>query len=208
MRTQSIAVSCVRCMIFGLLAAASRVEAQELEPRAFSPNPTGVNYLVVGYSRSSGGVLFDPSVSVTDVDANFSAAAVGYGHTFGIFGRSATATLVTPYAWGSATGNVGEVQRSIERSGLPTRSFQVSVNLIGGPALSPAEFSKRDTRDHGRRQLARDHAHRTVRSQQAHQHRHQSLGIQAADWRLAAAGALGIWNALPASGCSGTTTTI
>jgi Putative MetA-pathway of phenol degradation len=143
MRVQSIAVGCLRCIIFGLLMAASRVEAQELEPRAFSPNPTGVNYLVAGYSRSSGGVLFDPSIPLTDVDADFSAALLGYGHTFGIFGRAATATLVTPYAWGNATGSVGEDRGMVSRSGLADSSFQVSVNLIGGPALSPAEFARR-----------------------------------------------------------------
>jgi hypothetical protein len=130
-------------MIFGLLALASRVDAQELEPRAFSPNPTGVNYLVIGYSRSTGSVLFDPSVPVTDVDARFSAAVVGYGHTFGLFGRSANATLVTPYAWGSASGNVGDMRGAVSRSGVADATFELSVNVLGGPAVSTAEFSQR-----------------------------------------------------------------
>jgi hypothetical protein len=143
MRTRSIAVSWLRSTLFGLVAIASRVGAQELEPRAFSPNPTGVNYVVLAYSRSSGGVLFDPSVPVTGVDAQFSATLVGYGHTFGIFGHSASATLVAPYAWGDASGEVGETRGSVSRSGVADASLQVSVNLRGGPALSPAEFSKR-----------------------------------------------------------------
>ncbi len=131
-------------MVPGLLAIASRVQAQELEPRAFSPNPTGVNFLLVGASRSSGGVLFDPSVPVTDAEARLNAAFVGYGHTFGIFGRSATATLLTPYAWGTASGNVGDSRGSVSRSGVADASFQLSVNVLGGPALSPAEFSQRE----------------------------------------------------------------
>jgi hypothetical protein len=143
MRTRSIAVDCLRFAIFGLIAAASRSNAQELEPRAFSPNPTGVNYLVIGYSRSSGGVLFDPSVPYTNVEANFNSALVGYGHTFGVFGRSASATLVTPYLWGEASGNLGTTQNSASRSGIADARFQVNVNLLGGPALSPAEFSRR-----------------------------------------------------------------
>ena len=143
MRTRSIAVSWLRSTLFGLVAIVSRVGAQELEPRAFSPNPTGMNYVVLAYSRSTGGVLFDPSVPVTDVDARFSAAVAGYGHTFGIFGHSASATLVTPYAWGDASGEVGESRSSISRSGLADSTFQVNVNLLGGPALSPAEFSER-----------------------------------------------------------------
>jgi hypothetical protein len=125
------------------MAAGRSSIAQELEPRAFSPNPTGVNYMLVGYSKSTGGVLFDPSVPVTDVHADFNAALLGYGHTFDVFGRSATATLVTPYAWGTASGDVGAVVRSVDRSGLGDSSFQLSVNLIGAPAMSPAEFANR-----------------------------------------------------------------
>jgi hypothetical protein len=130
-------------MIPGLLAVASRADAQELEPRAFSPNPTGMNYVVAGYSRSSGSVFFDPSIPATNVSADLNAALIGYGHTFGIFGRSGSATLVTPYVWGNLSGDIGESQASISRSGVADATFQVNVNLIGGPALSPAEFLKR-----------------------------------------------------------------
>jgi hypothetical protein len=102
-----------------------------------------VNYLVVGYSRSTGGVLFDPSVPITDVEASFNSAILGYGHTFGVFGRSASATLVTPYVWGDASGNVGTTRGSISRSGIADTRFQVNVNLLGGPSVSPSEFSRR-----------------------------------------------------------------
>jgi hypothetical protein len=50
---------------------------------------------------------------------------------------------VTPYAWGDASGEVGETRGSISRSGFADSTFQINVNLLGGPALSPAEFSKR-----------------------------------------------------------------
>jgi hypothetical protein len=130
-------------MVPGMLALASRTDAQELEPRAFSPNPTGMNYLVAGYSRSSGAVLFDPSIPATDVSAELNAALVGYGHTFGVFGHSGSATLITPYVWGDISGNVGDSRSSISRSGVADATFQIAVNLLGGPALSPAEFLKR-----------------------------------------------------------------
>jgi hypothetical protein len=125
------------------VAVAPRSMSQELEPRAFSPNPAGVSYLVLGYSRSSGGVLFDPSVPFTDVEAKLNAAVVGYGHTFGVLGHSASATLVTPYVWGDISGAVGETSGSISRSGLADASLQFSVNLLGSPAVSAAEFARR-----------------------------------------------------------------
>ncbi len=129
--------------LLGLLLASWRVQAQELEPRAFSPNPTGINFLIVDYGRSSGGVLFDPSIPVTDVDAELNSTVVGYGHTFGFAGRSATASLALPYVWGDISGSVGEGRGTVTRSGLADARLQLSVNLLGGPALSPAEFAQR-----------------------------------------------------------------
>jgi len=130
-------------LLLVLLALSFDVPAQELEPRAFSPNPTGLNFLVLNYSRSDGSVLFDPSVPITDVEARLNSAAAGYGHTFGLFGRSATALFLMPYVWGDITGNVGEASAEITRSGIADASMQLSVNLLGGPALTPAEFSRR-----------------------------------------------------------------
>ena len=48
--------------------------AQDMEPRAYSSSPTGANFLVLGYGRSSGDVLFDPTLPLTDVHADLNAA--------------------------------------------------------------------------------------------------------------------------------------
>jgi hypothetical protein len=117
--------------------------AQELEPRAYSPNPVGANFLVSGYGHSSGGVLFDPSLPFSDVQADLNSALVGYGRTFGAFGRGATALLAVPYVWGDISGNVGEDRREISRSGLADTRLKLSINVLGVPALSPAEFAAR-----------------------------------------------------------------
>jgi hypothetical protein len=45
--------------------------------------------------------------------------------------------------WGNLSGDVGESRETIYRSGVADASFQLNVNLLGGPALSPAEFLKR-----------------------------------------------------------------
>ena len=126
------------------LLVSSVARAQELEPRAYSPNPVGANFLVSGYVHSSGGVLFDPSLPFSDVEAKLNSALVGYGRTFGALGRSATALLAVPYVWGDVSGNVGEERRAISRSGLADTRFKLSVNLLGGPALSLAEFAARE----------------------------------------------------------------
>jgi hypothetical protein len=122
---------------------ARSVCAQELEPRVYSPNPVGINFLLTAYGRSQGQVLFDPSVPVQNVEATLNAAVLGYGATFGAWGRLASATLVVPFVSGTVSGEVGGGQREIERNGLADASLRLGLNLFGIPALSPAEFAER-----------------------------------------------------------------
>lgn len=122
------------------------LSAQDLEPRAYSASPTGANFAVFGFARSAGGVVFDPSVPVTDAHADIYSPFFGLGRTFGLFGRQALVTAALPYAFGSAEGKVGPQlqQASITRSGLADLRMKFSLNLRGSPALPPREFAKVD----------------------------------------------------------------
>ena len=107
--------------------------AQEIEPRAYSPSPSGVNFLLAVAGHSEGGVLTDPSLPVTDIEAKIGALAFGYGRTFGIAGRSANfgtgrALLCssTPPATSARTA------RSVSREGIGDTKLRLAVNLIGG----------------------------------------------------------------------------
>jgi hypothetical protein len=127
-----------------VLGAAGR--AQELEPRAYSPNPKGANFVLLAYGHSSGEVVFDPSVPITNVEAGVNSTALFYGRTFGLFGRSASAAVQLPYGWGTVDGDVFEERRSVYRSGLADLRLRLTTNLLGGPALAPGEFAKRRPR--------------------------------------------------------------
>lgn len=116
--------------------------AQDLEPHAYSASPVGLNFVVLGFGRSTGSVLFDPTLPISNVDANLNIPAVGYGRTFGLFGRQALVTAGLPYVWGDISGDVGEQRRSIRRSGLADVRVRFSINLRGNPARSRAEFAK------------------------------------------------------------------
>jgi hypothetical protein len=135
---------CQRWTVAGLLApalVAGVAHAQELTPRAYAPNPTGGNIFLVGYARSTGAVLFDPVLPVDDVDAIINVGTFVYGRTFGLFGRSAGAQVVVPYVGGSVDGFLdGALERS-SGSGLGDVRGKLTVNLLGGPALSPREFA-------------------------------------------------------------------
>lgn len=117
--------------------------AQELEPRAYSPSPVGANFVLLGGGYSTGGVVFDPSLPFTNVNADVTSTSIGYNHTFGLFDRCASIGIVQPYVWGTVSGEVFEQSRSVDRSGFGDTRLRFGMNLFGGPALTPAEFAKR-----------------------------------------------------------------
>ena len=116
--------------------------AQELEPRAYSASPVGATFLVVAASRSSGSVFTDPSIPLEDVHATLGAAAIGIGHTFNLFTRTALVTGAVPYGRGTATGRIEETTQKASRTGWVDARAKLSVNLLGGRALTPAEFAQ------------------------------------------------------------------
>ncbi len=123
------------------LPAISR--AQEIEPRAYAASPTGVTFVGLAYGRSTGAVLTDPSLPVDDVEAEINAAGVGVGHTFGFFGRLASATMTLPYVRGDFTGTLDGEPAEASRAGVGDVKLRLAMNFIGTPALTPAEFAKR-----------------------------------------------------------------
>ncbi len=135
---QRAAFCCLVCLAFTPFPA----RAQEMEPKAYSPSPVGANFLVASYSWSSGDVLFDPTLPITDVHANIQGLNLGYGHSFNLFGDLGLLTVGVPLAWADVTGKVSEQSGEVTRSGTADMRFKLSVNLLGNPAMSPREFAK------------------------------------------------------------------
>lgn len=129
-------------LLFLFLLSARFVSAQELEPRAYSPAPAGLNILILGYSYSSGNVLVDASLPIKDLSAKVNVMNVGWAHVLGIAGRQAQVSVVAPYIRGSMQGIVDGESAGITRSGLADVQVRTSLNLIGAPAMNLKEFSK------------------------------------------------------------------
>jgi hypothetical protein len=119
-----------------------RSVAQDLEPRAYAAAPIGTNFFGVAAGRSSGDVLVDPSIPLTDVHATVNSTVVGGGRTFSFFGRTALLSAAFPYAWPTVSGETGETRRSVSLSGLTDPRIRLSVNFVGGKALKPDEFTR------------------------------------------------------------------
>ena len=125
---------------FGLLGTTGNICAQSLEPRAYSSAPVGLNFLLVGYQNSSGALLFDPAVPVTDARANVNMGLAGYVRTLDVAGKSAKAGILLPYASLSADGYIDGNYLTRETDGIADPSMYFSINLHGAPALSAKEF--------------------------------------------------------------------
>ena len=127
-------------MLSGLITTVHDAHAQDLEPRAYTNTPTGMNFLLVGYQYSEGALLFDPALPVDDANAYVNMGLIGYVRTLDIADKSAKAGVLLPYADLDAQGYLDSVFLTREDKGLADPSFYLTFNLYGAPALSYDEF--------------------------------------------------------------------
>jgi Putative MetA-pathway of phenol degradation len=122
-----------------LVSPAAR--AQQMEPRAYSNAPLGLNFIIAGIAHSEGDVLLDPSLPVEDAHAVVDTAILGYARTLDFWGQSGTIAVALPYASLSANGSLEGQPVSAERIGFADPALHLTVNLHGAPALSMQEFA-------------------------------------------------------------------
>ncbi len=114
--------------------------AQDLQPRAFSPAPVGLNTVLLGYAYSEGNVFFDQALLIEDATGEVHGATAAYVRTLGLFGKLAKLSAVVPYAWGDWSGTLDGVPASTSREGFPDPRVQLAVNFIGSPAVQLKDF--------------------------------------------------------------------
>jgi hypothetical protein len=126
-------------VVAGILASVS-LFGQDLVPRAYVITPTHSNAIVLTSSFFDGDIIFEGAVPITDSSGRIYISALSVYHALNFFGRSANATASVPYAVGNFRAKVADAERNAYRSGLVDMIFRFSVNLKGGPALSPPRF--------------------------------------------------------------------
>lgn len=119
----------------------SLVFGQDLEPRTYANTPVGLNFLILGYGHTEGGVATDPALPIENTQVELHTAVLAYARSFDFYGKSAKFDLILPY--GSVEGSVTAVgefrQRQVD--GLIDPRFHISYNFFGAPALSMKEFA-------------------------------------------------------------------
>jgi hypothetical protein len=130
-----------RDYIFALLLSPLLALAQDLEPRAYSNSPVGLNFLVAGYAYSQGGLSTEPAVPIQDARLEIHGVVLAYARALDLWGKSGKFDVIVPYADLSGTALVAGVQRERNVSGFGDPRLRLSVNLYGAPALPPAQFA-------------------------------------------------------------------
>jgi len=114
--------------------------AQDIEPRAYSNAPVGVNFLIAGYAYTRGGIAFGPSLPITNPHLETSNAVVAYARVLDLWGMSAKFDATVPYTFLSGTADHDGSTISRKVDGFSNAAFRLSVNLYGAPALTLKEF--------------------------------------------------------------------
>ena len=141
----------IRSLFAGMLAGtalgATCLSAADIEPRAYSNIPSGINFLIVGYGYSEGNVTFDPSVPITNGKLTTDSSVFAYSRSLDLWGKSGKFDIIIPEVWLSGTAKVLGQTRSRAVFGLADPIFRFYVNLFGAPSLSLKEFTeyKQDT---------------------------------------------------------------
>jgi Putative MetA-pathway of phenol degradation len=120
--------------------------AQDMEPNAYSAAPVGANFLVASYIWSTGSIVFDPTLPITDVHADVGGFVIAIGHSFDLLGNLARLSVALPYVRADLTGQIQEQAAATSRSGLADARVKLSVNLVGNPALPAREFARSSRR--------------------------------------------------------------
>lgn len=123
-----------------LAAAAGRAAAQDIEPRAYSNAPVGVNFAIAGAAWTRGGLTFDSSVPITNEDLHTSSLVLAYARSLALWGRSAKFDAVVPYTHLSGSAEYMGVPTERKVSGFGRPALRLSVNFFGAPAMGLAEF--------------------------------------------------------------------
>lgn len=127
-------------LCLALLAVAS-ARAQNLEPRAYINTPVGMNFLIAGYTYSSGGLSTDPALPLTDAKLDIHTPFVAYAHAFDAWGKSAKFDAVFGGGCLDGTAELNGVPVSRDVCGLLDPTMRVAVNLYGAPALEARDFA-------------------------------------------------------------------
>lgn len=123
-----------------LMAAATYAHAGDIEPRAYVNTPVGVNFLLMSYTYSKGG-LSTNALPIENAELTIKTETLAYARSLDAWGNSGKFDVIVPFSDLSGSALIAGQPRERVVSGLHDPRFRFSVNFYGAPALSLQEFA-------------------------------------------------------------------
>ncbi len=123
-----------------LLWKLTSLYAQDLEPRAYTNIPRGMNFVLAGYSYSQGGLVFDPAIPLKNADIHIHGTVFAWARSIKVGPMSGKVDVILPYGWLSGSAEYDGQTVTREVSGLADPRIRMSVNFIGAPSLPLSGF--------------------------------------------------------------------
>jgi hypothetical protein len=124
-----------------ILSAAIWSHAGEIEPRSYVNTPVGINFLLLGYAYSDGGLSVAGSLPIENAELTMNTGLLAYARTLDVWGKSGKFDVILPYSDLSGSAMVDGLPRERQITGIHDPRMRFSVNFYGAPALSLDEFA-------------------------------------------------------------------
>jgi hypothetical protein len=123
-----------------LTAGTGGAVAQSIEPRAYSPAPSGANFLIVGYALAGGGPSIDSSLPLRNAKLERQGPLYAYARALDVAGKAVKLDLIVPAGSlsGSAIYKDEPVSRRVE--GFADPLLRMSVILHGAAAMTAEQL--------------------------------------------------------------------
>jgi hypothetical protein len=120
------------------------LDAQELEPRALTNLPKGLNFAAIGYAYASGNTLLDPAIPLEDFNGRINSIVLAYVKSVNFFGASGKVDVILPFAGGDFTGVFEDENFTDAYTGFGDLRVRATINFTGAPSLDAKEFKDYD----------------------------------------------------------------
>lgn len=126
----------VFCLLF-----ATGLNAQDVQPKVYTPAPVGVNVVTLGYAFSSGAVLFDKTILIEDAAGDIHSVTAAYSRSIDVFGMAGRADVALPFVTGDWNGDIEQEYSTVSRTGFADPILRFVVCVVGAPALTKEQFA-------------------------------------------------------------------
>lgn len=118
-----------------VILTSGTLSAQDLEPRRWTPLPSGSTILGITYGHNSGDIGFDPVLDIEDTTVKRNFLIFSYTHFFTFSEKLMRFDALLPFHKAKWDGQLSGEQASAERMGLADPYFRLSLNLLDTTTL-------------------------------------------------------------------------